>query len=87
MSKYKIAIGHSLNEIKLKKIRLIKVSPKDKQVFFGNLYKLGYRKIISNKKNYKSTILVKAFQRRFRQILINGIIDKECLIISKNLLK
>ena len=87
MSKYKIAIGHSLNEIKLKKIRFIKVSQKDKQVFFGNLYKLGYRKIISNKKNYKSTILVKAFQRRFRQILINGIIDKECLIISKNLLK
>ena len=87
MSKYKIAIGHSLNEIKLKKIRLIKVSPKDKQVFFENLYKLGYRKILSNKKNYKSTILVKAFQRRFRQILINGIIDKECLIISKNLLK
>ena len=32
-------------------------------------------------------ILTKAFQRRFRQNLINGIIDQECLIISENLSK
>ena len=87
MSKYKIALGHSLNEIKLRKTRSIKVSQKDRQFFFGNLYKLGYSKIRSNKKNNKNITLVKAFQRRFRQSLVNGIIDKECLIISKNLLK
>ena len=87
MTKYKIALGHGLNEIKLRKIRSIKVSQKDKQIFFGNLYKLGYRKIGSNKKNNKNITLIKAFQRRFRQSLINGIIDKESLIISKNLLK
>ena len=36
------------------------------------------------KKNIKYLTL--AFQRRFRQSLVNGRIDKECLLISKNLL-
>ena len=43
-------------------------------------------KPLSNNKKEK-TNLVKAFQRRFRQNLINGKPDKECLLISKNLLK
>ena len=29
----------------------------------------------------------KAFQRHFRKELINGILDKECLIIADNLAK
>ena len=37
-----------------------------------------------NQKNMKYLIL--AFQRRFRQSLVNGRIDEECLLISKNLL-
>ena len=36
--------------------------------------------------NYLRSI-IKAFQRRFRQELISGQIDKECLIISNNLAK
>ena len=32
-------------------------------------------------------MLTLAFQRRFRQDLINGIADQECLNISKNLAK
>ena len=32
-------------------------------------------------------IITFAFQRRFRQELVNGKIDKECLVISENLLK
>ena len=40
----------------------------------SNLDKIKYLKTVT-----------KAFQRRFRQELINGIIDQECLIISKNL--
>ena len=31
------------------------------------------------------TSVAKAFQRRFRQELVNGKIDRECLLISKNL--
>ena len=87
MTKYKIALGHGLNEIKLRKIRSIKVSQKDKQIFFGNLYKLGYRKIRSNKKNNKNITLIKAFQRRFRQDNVNGKLDLECLKISEILAK
>ena len=29
----------------------------------------------------------KAFQRHYRQELINGLLDKECLIIAQNLSK
>ena len=32
-------------------------------------------------------LLAQAFQRRFRQELINGKIDNECLLISENLVK
>ena len=46
------------------------------------LKKIGYSKKIKNR-----TFIIKAFQRRFRQSLVNGKIDKECLIISKSLLK
>ena len=52
-----------------------------------NLYKIGYCKILKKNSISQKRILIKAFQRRFRQGLINGISDKECLIISKNLLK
>ena len=39
------------------------------------------------KKTKYSKFAVKAFQRRFRIKKINGKIDKECLEISKNLIK
>jgi N-acetylmuramoyl-L-alanine amidase len=39
-----------------------------------------------NKEKYL-IFVIKAFQRRYRQELINGKIDKECLFISENLLK
>jgi len=46
------------------------------------------KKSPKNFKNDKYFIfLVRAFQRRFRQELVNGKIDNECLIISENLAK
>ena len=55
--------------------------------FIKNLYKIGYPKnILFNKYKY-SKLLTTAFQRRFRQELVNGIIDQECLFISNNLAK
>ena len=86
-SKYKIGFWHSLKEKKLLKKRNKKVNQLEKDNFIKNLYKLGYPKRIDLNKNKYSKILTIAFQRRFRQKLINGIIDQECLIISKNLLK
>ena len=87
LSKNKLAYWHSLKESKLVKLRLGKVGLNEKEEFIKNLYKLGYNKIKSIKSVNENKILTKAFQRRFRQTLINGKIDKECLIISKNLLK
>tara|TARA_B100001057_G_scaffold323042_1_gene323301 strand:+ start:1543 stop:2286 length:744 start_codon:yes stop_codon:yes gene_type:complete len=85
----KIGIWHTLSNKLLKKNRQIKITLKDKKNFLKNLYQLGYSK--SSFKNSNEThnikLTVKAFQRRFRQELVNGIIDKECVIISKNLIK
>ena len=86
-SKQKIGIWHDLNKKKLLKERNKKISILEKRLFSKNLYKIGYPKNLTKKKNSYIKKLTLAFQRRFRQELINGIIDKECLIISKNLVK
>ena len=59
-----------------------KIDVNEEKKFFKFLFKIGYSKKILNKKT-----LVIAFQRRFRQELVNGIIDLECLLISQNLAK
>ena len=87
LSKNKIGYWHNLNEEKLFKKRNQTVSKLDKNKFIKNLYKIGYpKKILFNKHNYLK-LLTTAFQRRFRQELVNGIIDEECLIISNKLIK
>ena len=89
LAKQKVGLWHSLSDKILKKNRMIRIDPVSKIVFNNNLIKIGYfkrnQKEIKNSKFIKSVI--KAFQRRFRQELINGKIDRECLIISKNLSK
>ena len=87
LSKRKIGHWHSLNKKKLLKERNQITTGLDKNIFIKNLYKIGYVKNLSEKNIKYLKILTIAFQRRFRQELINGIIDKECLIISKNLVK
>ncbi len=87
LSKNKIGQWHYLNEKKLFKKRNRIVDRLEKNKFIKNLYKIGYPKnILFNKYKY-SKLLTTAFQRRFRQELVNGIIDQECLIISNNLAK
>ena len=85
LSKIKLAYWHKLNEKKLKKQRLIKLTLNEKNEFFRNLYKLGYNRLKKDELNNGRKILVTAFQRRFRQDLINGKLDQECLLIIKNL--
>ena len=69
------------------KKRNLKADQSDRDKFIKNLHKIGYpKKIISNENKY-SKLLTIAFQRRFRQELVNGKIDIECLIISKKLIK
>jgi N-acetylmuramoyl-L-alanine amidase len=70
----------------LRKYRNIKISKKrDKIKFIKNLNKIGY--CVSNKKKPFLTKILKAFQRHYRQELINGHADKECLIIAQKLSK
>jgi len=87
LSKSKVGLWHNLNEKKLFKTRKIKVDKYEEINFLKNLYKIGYSRVLNKDKNKKIKLLIKAFQRRFRQDLVNGIIDKECLLISKNLTK
>ena len=77
---------HNLSSAKMKKNRNIKVSLFEKKIFFRNLKKIGYSKFGKIKDNSYEINVVKAFQRKFRQNLINWKIDQECLLISKNLL-
>ena len=81
LSKSKVCHWHTLKESKIKRYRHQLINKKDQKFFFKNLRKIGYSKISNNKKS----MLVRAFQRRFRQSLINGKVDKECLFISTNL--
>ena len=85
--KKKVGLWHDLNEKKLLKIRKKKLDKYEKNNFLKNLYKIGYSKVLNKNRNKNIKLLTKAFQRRFRQDLVNGIIDEECLLISKNLTK
>mgnify|MGYP001162565976 CR=1 FL=1 len=91
LAKKKIGIWHSLSKSKLLKNRGLKINKLEKKIYIKNLikigYNLGFKNIPKIKENRNLKIISKAFQRRFRQDLINGIIDKECLLISQNLAK
>jgi N-acetylmuramoyl-L-alanine amidase len=81
----KIGIWHKIEEKKLKKFRKKKISNMEITIFFKYLNKIGY--FTKNLTNTKKLKLIKSFQRRFRQNLINGKIDRECLIIAEKLSK
>jgi N-acetylmuramoyl-L-alanine amidase len=87
LAKANLAKWHNLNEKKLNQNRLKKLNKIEKKKFLKNLYSIGYNKIKKLNPDINGKFLVKAFQRRFRQSLINGKSDRECLLISKNLLK
>ena len=88
-SKHKIGLWHNLSPKILMKNRVKKIDLKSKRKFYYNLSKIGY--FIKNLKGIKKdkylNLITKAFQRRFRQALINGKIDQECFMISENLAK
>ena len=89
LSKNKIGIWHTLNKQDLIKNRKLKISKIEENIFFNNLFKIGYSKqyLKDKDKNKYLRELTKNFQRRFRQELVNGKIDQECLLISKSLIK
>ena len=89
LAKFRIGNWHSLSAKTLVKNRGKKINLTGKNFFFINLSKIGYsiKNLTKLKKDEFSNFLISAFQRRFRQELINGKIDQECLLISENLAK
>jgi len=89
LSKNKIGLWHKLSKQELTKNRKLKISKIEEDIFFNNIFKVGYSKKYpkDNSKNKYLKELAKTFQRRFRQELVDGKIDQECLLISKNLVK
>ena len=91
LSKNKIGYWHKIDKKTQIKNRMVKINDLQKNLFYKNIYKIGYSKKIPKNFKYKKNNyllkITKAFQRRFRPEIINGKIDRECLIISQNLIK
>ena len=87
LAKKKLCKWHTLQENNIKIYRNSKLDIRHEKLFFKNLKKIGYSKNFSARYDKKKINLIKAFQRKFRQSLINGKIDKECFLISQNLIK
>ena len=89
LAKFKIGKWHSLSQKILFPKRGKKTTSLEKNDFFLNLSKIGYS--TKNSKRMKKekflNLIICAFQRKYRQDLINSKIDKECLLISQNLAK
>ena len=87
LAKNKIGFWHNLDQKKIKKLRGKNLfTTFEENIFLKNLHKIGYNDVRGIKLSKNIKYLTLAFQRRFRQSLVNGKIDKECLLISKNLL-
>ena len=87
LAKNKLSFWHNLDQKKIKKFREKNLTTRiDENLFLKNLHKIGYNDVKKLKSNKNTKYLTLAFQRRFRQSLVNGKIDKECLLISKNLI-
>ena len=89
LAKNKIWIWHTLNKQDLQKNRKLKISKIEENIFFRNLFKIGYSKTFPKNigRNKYLIELIKSFQRRFRQELVDGKIDQESLLINKSLIK
>ena len=89
LAKFGIGKWHSLPQKNLIKNREKKISLIDKKIFFKNLLSIGYsiKSPTKLKKDKFLNLITIAFQRRFRPEIVDGKIDKECLIISQNLIK
>ena len=85
LSKHQIGCWHEISEKYLIKIRNKSILKSEEIKFFNYLNKIGYN--VKSKYSSKNSMLIKNFQRHFRQELVNGKIDKECLLIAENISK
>ena len=81
-----IGIWHRCKPSFLRKYRNVKILEKKNNIkFIKNINKIGYCFSVKKKSFFIKT--VRSFQRHYRKELINGLLDKECLIIAQNLSK
>ena len=85
LAKNKLCLWPSLKSRTFKKLRNQKINKEEKTKFIKNIYKIGYCKIAKFNEKISTKYLIKAFQRRFRNELVNGNIDLECYLLSINL--
>jgi len=78
LSKKKIGYWHNISKLKNHSFNRVNL----RKLFFINLYKIGYRYFDIKKPLRHDLKVVKAFQRRFRQSKVNGLIDQDCFKIS-----
>mgnify|MGYP001178412977 CR=1 FL=1 len=78
LEKKKIGISFNKSKIKLMEIDKKKLQ----KLFFQNLFKIGYRYFNLNRRSKKDIFIIKAFQRRFVQNKVSGLIDKKTYITS-----
>jgi len=83
LSKHNLSIWHSLDENFISYFRLKKIKNFSKKKILIMAKKLGYIRVFLGSAMDKN--FIKAFQRRFRQKLVNGIFDQECYLILNNL--
>jgi len=83
----RLSIWPNLKLKSLKKFRNQKLNKEDEAEFIKNIYKIGYCKIAKMSEKSSNKYLTKAFQSRFRNELVDGNIDFECFLLSKNLVK
>ena len=80
-----LAIWHSLDEKFINNFRLKKLININKKNMVKMIKKLGYSRVLTA--GHLDKDFTKAFQRRHRQQLINGIFDQECYLILNSLQK
>jgi N-acetylmuramoyl-L-alanine amidase len=80
-----LAIWYSLDEKFINNFRLKKLININKKNILKMVKKLGYSRVLAG--GHLDKDFIKAFQRRYRQQLINGIFDQECYLILNNLQK
>ena len=89
LAKNKLSLWHNIEKKVLSNYRGNKIDDINKKKFLNNIFKIGYTKKtpkhVEKAKYYY--LITKAFQRKYRQELINGKIDGECLLISQDLIK
>ena len=79
LSKKGLGKWYNLNSIKNKKKKV----KNNRNLFFRNLFKIGYRYFKKNRPSKHDSHIIKSFQRRYSQNMINGKINQKMQEISQ----